>query len=68
MNLKNLSWQQWTGIGIIAAVIIVIIILHFVQPKVSFAFAEIATIVGFLLGGFSAYLFNKKKSNENTIE
>lgn len=62
--MKKLTWQQWTAVGITAASIITVIILHLVQPEVSFAFTEIATGVGFVLGAVSGWLGSKyvKKS------
>jgi len=58
--MKNWTWKQWTAVGIIAAVIISIIVLHLVQPTISYAFAEIMTIVGFVLGCITGYIFKGK--------
>lgn len=58
--MKNLTWQQWTAIGIIAAVVITGIILHFVQPQVSYALTEAMTAGGFVVGGIAGYMLKKK--------
>lgn len=61
MSLKNLSWQQWTAFGLVVALIITAVVLHLVQPEVSFAFTEIASVVTFFVGVVAGYLFGKKK-------
>ena len=58
--MKKLTWQQWTAIGITAAVVITGVVLHFVQPQVSYAFTEAMTLGGFVLGGVAGYLLKKK--------
>lgn len=58
--MKNLTWQQWTAIGLIAAFIITVVVLHLVQPQVSFAFFEIGAAVAFVGGLVSGYLLKKK--------
>lgn len=59
--MKNLTWQQWTALGLIVAVLITTLVLHLVQPKVSFAFTEITSLITFALGIVCGYLFTKKK-------
>lgn len=56
--MKKLTWQQWTAIGIALVVIITAIVLHLVQPTVSFSFTEI--IGDFVLGVVCGYLFKNK--------
>ena len=58
--MKNWNWQQWTAIGIIAAVIIAAVVLHLVQPQVSYAFFEIGALVMFVVGVLTGYLLKKK--------
>jgi len=58
--MKNWTWQQWTALGIIAAVIIAAVVLHLVQPEVSFAFFEIGALVMFAVGVVAGYLLKKK--------
>jgi len=58
--MKNWTWQQWTALGIIAAVIIAAIVLHLVQPNVSYAFFEIGALVMFGIGVVTGYLLKKK--------
>ena len=57
--MKNLTWQQWTAIGITAAVIITGIVLHLVQPAVSYAWLEAVATGTFALGGVAGYLLKK---------
>lgn len=53
--MKNWNWKQWAAFGVIIASIIALVVLHFKQPEVSYAFTEAMTAgglaVGFL-GGF----------------
>lgn len=58
--MKNWTWKQWTALGIIAAVVIAAVVLHFVQPVISYALAEAMTLGGFVLGGISGYLIKGK--------
>ena len=58
--MKNLSWQQWTAIGIIAAVIITGVVLHLVQPAVSYAWLELTAVGTFVLGGVVGWLLKAK--------
>ena len=58
--MKNWNWQQWTALGIIAAVIIAAVVLHLVQPQVSYAYLEISAAVTFVLGGVAGWLLAKK--------
>lgn len=59
--MKNRNWQQWTAIGIIAAVIIAAIVLHLVQPQVSYAFLEVCAAVTFVLGVAVGLLLKKSQ-------
>ncbi len=66
--MKKLNWQQWTAIGVTAAVVITGIVLHFVQPAVSYAFTEVMTAGGFVVGAVAGYLFKsnvKVEANKN---
>lgn len=58
--MKKWTWKQWTAFGLIIAVILACIILHLVQPTVTFAFAEIMTFVGTIVGAVAGYLFNQR--------
>ena len=58
--MKNWNWKQWTGFGIMVAVIITLVVLHFVQPVISYAFAEAMTAGGVILGGISGYMLKGK--------
>lgn len=62
--MKNWNWKQWTAIGIIAAVIIAAVVLHLVQPTVSYAFLEITAVVTFLLGLASGWLLWHRKNEQ----
>lgn len=57
--MKKLNWKQWTAIAIITIIIISLVVLHFIQPIVSYAFTEIMTVLGFVFGIVSGYLLNK---------
>lgn len=59
--MKNWNWKQWIAFGVTIAVIIAGMVLHFKQPEVSFAFAEMTTAGGFILGAISGYLYKKNK-------
>lgn len=61
--MKNWNWQQWTALGIIAAVIIAAVVLHLVQPQVSYAYLEICAAVTFVLGGVAGWLLAKKNES-----
>lgn len=57
--MKNLTWKQWTAIGILIAVIITLVVLHLVQPSISFALTEIFSFGAFILGCVAGFLFEK---------
>ena len=57
--MKKWTWKQWTAFGLIIAVILACIILHLVQPTVTYAFAEVMTFVGTLVGAVAGYLFKR---------
>ena len=59
--MKNWTWKQWTALGIIVAVVIALVVLHLVQPTVTFAWLELFTAGGFVLGAITGYLFKKKE-------
>lgn len=58
--MKKLTWQQWTAIGITAAVLITGVVLHLVQPAVSYAWLEVTAVGTFILGGVAGYLLKAK--------
>lgn len=66
--MKKLTWQQWTAIGILVAVVITGVVLHFVQPIVSYAFTEAMTAGGVVVGTVAGYLLKAKNiiNSENT--
>lgn len=57
--MKNFTWKQWTAIGVIAAVVITLIVLHLVQPVITFAWTEVFCAGSFILGGVAGYLIKK---------
>ena len=57
--MSKLTWQQWVGIGLVAATIITLVVLHFVQPEVSYAFTEAMTVGGVMVGGIAGWLISK---------
>jgi len=58
--MKKLSWQQWVGIGLLAAVVITGVVLHFVQPQVSYAFTEAMTAGGVAVGVLTGWMLKAK--------
>jgi uncharacterized membrane protein YccC len=66
-----MNWKKWTVIGITAAVLIALVVLHFVQPEVSYAFFELGALVSYALGCVSGYLYKKyrveKKSSTTVV-
>ena len=60
--MKNWTWKQWTALGITLALIIVFVVLHLVQPQVSYAWLEAMCAGTFVLGGVSGFLIGKGKS------
>ena len=60
--MKNWNWKQWTALGIVAALIITCIVLHLVQPQITYAFAEVMTVCGTIGGFIAGYLFNRDKT------
>lgn len=57
--MKNFTWKRWVAFGTILAVVIALVVLHLVQPAVSFALLEIFTGSAFILGGVTGYLLKK---------
>ena len=57
--MKNWNWKQWTSFGIIVALIITCIVLHLIQPQVTYSFAEVMTLVGAGAGFAAGYLCKK---------
>lgn len=55
--MKNWNWKQWTAFGLMIAVIITIVVLHLVQPAISFAWTELFAGGSFVLGAVAGYLF-----------
>ena len=58
--MRKFTWQQWTAIGILVAVVITGVVLHFVQPTVSYAFTEAMTAGGVVVGCIAGYLLKAK--------
>lgn len=51
-----MNWKKWTAIGVSAAVVIAIIVMHLVQPKITYAWAEVMCFVTFVAGAVVGYL------------
>lgn len=67
--MKKWNWKQWTGFGLICAVVITFVVLHLVQPAVSYAFSECMAAGAFVVGAVAGYLLKDKgiiKSDETT--
>lgn len=54
------SWKFWTLFGIIAALVIAAVVLHLVQPKVTYAWLEIVSAVTFVLGCVAGVILHMK--------
>lgn len=54
-----MNWKKWTAIGIAVAIVITGIVLHLVQPTISFAWTELMCTGTFIGGGIAGYLFGK---------
>lgn len=59
-----MNWKKWVAVGITAAVVITGIILHLVQPTISFAWTELMCACAFVAGGVSGYLIKGKMPND----
>ena len=64
-KIKSVTVAQWIAIALFVAVIITAIVLHFVQPQVSYAFFEIGALALYLLGLISGYLIKKNNIIKN---
>jgi len=58
-NMKNWTWKQWTSLGLVVAVFITCLVLHLVQPQITYSFAELMTFVGAVVGFVAGYLFKR---------
>ena len=63
--MKKLNWKQWTAVGITAAVVVAGVVLHFVQPEVSYAFLEAVAAGSFVVGGAVGLLLKSKNIINN---
>lgn len=54
------SWKFWTLFVIIAALVIAAVVLHLVQPKVTYAWIEIVSFVTFVLGCVAGVILHMK--------
>ena len=57
--MKNWSWKQWTAFGIVIALLITMVVLHLVQPQITYSFAELMTFIGAVAGFAAGYLFKR---------
>ena len=62
--MKNLTWKQWTAVGVIAAVVISAVVCHLVQPEVTYAWLEMVSCGTFVLGAVAGNLLTKKSKND----
>lgn len=54
------SWKFWTLFGIFASLLIATVVLHLVQPKVTYAWLEIVSSVTFVLGCVAGVILHIK--------
>lgn len=59
--MKKWTWKQWTAFAIVIAVIITVLVLHLVQPVITFAWAELFVSCSFVVGAVAGYLFKKNE-------
>ena len=57
--MKNWTWKQWTSLGLVIATLLTCVIMHLVQPTITYAFAEVMTLVGAIIGFVAGYLFKR---------
>ena len=57
--MKNWTWKQWTSLGLVVVVFITCLVLHLVQPQVTYSFMELMTFVGAVVGFVAGYLFKR---------
>ncbi len=62
-----MNWMKWVGIGIAAAIVITGIVLHILQPTISFAWTELFCAGSFVGGGLAGYFLGKYFERKKTI-
>lgn len=61
--MRNWNWKQWTGFGVAAATLVTFVVLHLVQPQVSYAWTEVMCAGTFILGGVAGFLLRSHVDN-----
>ena len=59
--MKNWTWKQWTSLALIVVTVLTCFIMHLVQPTITYAFAEVMTLIGAIIGFIAGYLFKRDK-------
>lgn len=59
--MRNWKWYQWVGFALVAAAVVALVVLHFVQPEVSYALTEAMTAGGVVVGFVGGFLLGRKK-------
>lgn len=54
-----MNWKKWVGIGIAVAIVIAGIVLHLLQPTISFAWTELLCTGTFIGGGVAGYFLGR---------
>lgn len=54
-----MNWKKWVAVGIAAAIVITGIVMHLVQPTISYAWTELIAAGTFVGGAVAGYLFGK---------
>ena len=57
--MKNWNWKQWTSLGLVIATLLTCVIMHLVQPTITYAFSEVMTLIGASVGFVAGYLFKR---------
>lgn len=67
-KIKTWGWREWTAVALVLAIVIAAVVLHLVQPSVSFSFTELLMVISFSVGGVVGYLLKSILSKYDTVE
>jgi hypothetical protein len=56
-----MNWKRWTALGLGLAIVITLIVLHLVQPEISYAWNEVFCAVAFVTG----FIISRLWRNDN---
>lgn len=64
--MKN--WKIWVSILVPVISLILLLVLHFVQPHLNYTLVELGIVFYFLLGGITGYLVSKAFCSRRVIK